>query len=78
MNRKFIAVPNECILVTGSNGFIGSKVVEKLLDRRIEEAPHAGPQQSLFQLQKRAQELIGLDNVAFAVAFHPLVKPEQH
>jgi hypothetical protein len=53
-------------------------VVEKLLDRRIEEAPHAGSQQSLFQLQKRAQELIGLDNVAFAVAFHPLVKPEQH
>ena len=31
MNRKFIAVSNECILVTGSNGFIGSKVVEKLL-----------------------------------------------
>src|SRR5437773_2140183 len=32
MNRKFIASPKDCILVTGSNGFIGSKVVEKLLD----------------------------------------------
>src|SRR6266478_1407431 len=32
MNRKSIAVPNECILVTGSNGFIGSKVVEELLE----------------------------------------------
>src|SRR5437762_4731176 len=31
MNRKFIASPKDCILVTGSNGFIGSKVVEKLL-----------------------------------------------
>ncbi len=32
MDRKSIALPNECILVTGSNGFIGSKVVEKLLE----------------------------------------------
>jgi nucleoside-diphosphate-sugar epimerase len=32
MNRKFIASPKDCILVTGSNGFIGSKVVEKLLE----------------------------------------------
>ena len=32
MNRKFIASPNECILVTGSNGFIGSKVVQELLE----------------------------------------------
>src|SRR5438067_8648520 len=32
MNRKFIASPNECILVTGSNGFIGSKVVQQLLE----------------------------------------------
>jgi len=32
MNRKFIASPKACILVTGSNGFIGSKVVEKLLE----------------------------------------------
>ena len=32
MNRKSIASPKDCILVTGSNGFIGSKVVEKLLE----------------------------------------------
>ena len=32
MNRKFIGSPKDCILVTGSNGFIGSKVVEKLLE----------------------------------------------
>jgi len=32
MTRKSIAVPNECILVTGSNGFIGSKVVQELLE----------------------------------------------
>ena len=32
MNRKSIASPNDCILVTGSNGFIGTKVVEILLE----------------------------------------------
>ncbi|HUA38739.1 MAG TPA: NAD(P)-dependent oxidoreductase [Candidatus Sulfopaludibacter sp.] len=29
---KFIAVPDDCLLVTGSNGFIGSKVVQTLLE----------------------------------------------
>src|SRR5881227_1649721 len=32
MTRKSVASPKDCILVTGSNGFIGSKVVEKLLE----------------------------------------------
>src|SRR5438270_5048298 len=32
MSRKSIASPNDCILVTGSNGFIGTKVVEILLE----------------------------------------------
>src|SRR5438874_11669735 len=32
MNRKSIASPKDCILVTGSNGFIGTKVVENLLE----------------------------------------------
>ena len=32
MNRKSIASPKDCILVTGSNGFIGTKVVEILLE----------------------------------------------
>jgi nucleoside-diphosphate-sugar epimerase len=32
MNSEHIVSPNERILVTGSNGFIGSKVVEKLLE----------------------------------------------
>jgi nucleoside-diphosphate-sugar epimerase len=32
MNVQCITSPNDCILVTGSNGFIGSKVVEILLE----------------------------------------------
>src|SRR5438874_3236841 len=32
MNRKSIASPDDCILVTGSNGFIRTKVVEILLE----------------------------------------------
>ncbi len=31
-NSRFIVAPSDCILVTGSNGFIGAKVVQKLLD----------------------------------------------
>src|SRR6266581_2000747 len=32
MSSEYIALPGDQILVTGSNGFIGSKVVEKLLE----------------------------------------------
>src|SRR5437660_5259508 len=32
LNSDYIVSRDECILVTGSNGFIGSKVVEKLLE----------------------------------------------
>ena len=32
MSSEYIALAAERILVTGSNGFIGSKVVEKLLE----------------------------------------------
>ena len=32
MNSEYIALHDDRILVTGSNGFIGSKVVEKLLE----------------------------------------------
>src|SRR6266566_4814947 len=32
MSSEYIASPGDRILVTGSNGFIGSKVVEKLLE----------------------------------------------
>ena len=32
MSSEYIASPDDRILVTGSNGFIGSKVVEKLLE----------------------------------------------
>src|SRR6266403_3781334 len=35
MNSEHIALPGDRILVTGSNGFIGSKVVEKLLEYRF-------------------------------------------
>lgn len=33
MNTPYIVTPDDCILVTGSNGFIGAKVVESLLER---------------------------------------------
>ena len=32
MNSEFIVSPSDSVLLTGSNGFIGSKVVEKLLE----------------------------------------------
>src|ERR1700737_3278396 len=32
MSSEYIASPGDRILVTGSNGFIGAKVVEKLLE----------------------------------------------
>jgi nucleoside-diphosphate-sugar epimerase len=32
MNRESIASPKDCILITGSNGFIGTKVVQLLLE----------------------------------------------
>ncbi len=35
MSSEYIALPGDRILVTGSNGFIGSKVVEKLLEYRF-------------------------------------------
>ena len=32
MSNEYIVSPTDCILVTGSNGFIGSRVVEILLE----------------------------------------------
>lgn len=32
MDRDFIVTPDDCLLVTGSNGFIGTRVVKRLLE----------------------------------------------
>jgi nucleoside-diphosphate-sugar epimerase len=32
MNARYLVEPSDCLLVTGSNGFIGAKVVENLLE----------------------------------------------
>ena len=64
MDRKSIALPHERILVTGSNGFIGAKVVEVLL-----EDGHANlrcfirPSSQLDRLEKALSPFISGKNV---------------
>src|SRR5438874_4239159 len=68
MNRKSIALPNECILVTGSNGFIGSKVVEKLLEYGFTTVRClVRPSSKLDRLKKLLGEVHARQNVEFVV-----------
>src|SRR5216110_1188564 len=68
MNRKFIASPKDCILVTGSNGFIGSKVVEKLLECGFANLRcFVRPSSKLDRLKKLLGEAHAGQNVEFVI-----------
>src|SRR6266550_2658732 len=68
MNRKFIASPKDCILVTGSNGFIGSKVVEKLLKCGFANLRClVRPSSKLDRLKKLLGEVHAGQNVEFVI-----------
>src|SRR5947209_2817920 len=68
MNRKFIASPKDCILVTGSNGFIGSKVVEKLLEWGFTTVRClVRPSSKLDRLKKLLGEVHARQNVEFVI-----------
>jgi nucleoside-diphosphate-sugar epimerase len=68
MNRKFIGSPKDCILVTGSNGFIGSKVVEKLLECGFTTVRClVRPSSKLDRLKKLVGEVHARQNVEFVI-----------
>ena len=68
MNRKFIASPKDCILVTGSNGFIGSKVVERLLEYGFTTVRClVRPSSKLDRLKKLVHEVHARPNVEFVI-----------
>ena len=68
MNRKSIASPKDCILVTGSNGFIGSKVVEKLLEYGFANLRClVRPSSKLDRLKKLLGEVHARQNVEFVI-----------
>src|SRR5436305_11532968 len=68
MNRNFIASPKDCILVTGSNGFIGSKVVEKLLEYGFTTVRClVRPSSKLDRLKKLLGEVHARQSVEFVI-----------
>jgi len=68
VNRKFIVSPKDCILVTGSNGFIGSNVVEKLLEYRFANLRcFVRPSSKLDRLEKLLGEAHARQNVEVVV-----------
>src|SRR5437870_3342623 len=68
MNRKFIVSPKDCILVTGSNGFIGSKVVEKLLEYGFANLRcFVRPSSKLDRLEKLLGKVHARQNVEFVI-----------
>src|SRR6266403_3083366 len=68
MNGKSIASPKDCILVTGSNGFIGSKVVEKLLVSGFTTVRClVRPSSKLDRLKKLLAEVCAHQNVEFVI-----------
>src|SRR5207248_9478242 len=68
MNRKSIDVPNECILVTGSNGFIGSKVVQEVLEYGFTTVRClVRPSSKLDRLKKLLREVHARPNVEFVI-----------
>src|SRR5205085_3047989 len=68
MNRKSIASPKDCILVTGSNGFTGSKVVEKLLEYGFTNVRClVRPSSKLDRLKRLLGEVHARQNVEFVI-----------
>jgi nucleoside-diphosphate-sugar epimerase len=68
MNSKFIASPKDCILVTGSNGFIGSKVVQELLEYGFANLRcFVRPSSKLDRLKKLLGEVHARQNVEFVI-----------
>src|SRR6266480_4407823 len=68
MNRKSIVSPNDCILVTGSNGFIGSKVVQELLEYGFANLRcFVRPSSKLDRLKKLLGEVHARQNVEFVI-----------
>src|SRR5207237_6661559 len=68
MTRKSVASPKECILVTGSNGFIGSKVVEKLLEYGFTNVRClVRPSSKLDRLKRLLGEVHARQNVEFVI-----------
>jgi len=68
MNRKFSGSPKDCILVTGSNGFIGSKVVQELLEYGFANLRcFVRPSSKLDRLKKLLGEVHARQNVEFVI-----------
>jgi len=68
MTRKSVASPKDCILVTGSNGFIGSKVVEKLLEYGFTNVRClVRPSSKLDRLKRLLGEVHARQNVEFVI-----------
>src|SRR5258708_106749 len=68
MNRNYMASPNDCILVTGSNGFIGSKVVQEFLEYGFANLRClVRPSSKLDRLKKLLDEVHARQNVEFVI-----------
>src|SRR5438045_9362425 len=68
MTRKSVASPKDCILVTGSNGFIGSKVVQELLEYGFTTVRClVRPSSKLDRMKKLLGEVHACQNVEFVI-----------
>src|SRR5204863_9386939 len=68
MSSEYIASPKDCILVTGSNGFIGSKVVQELLEYGFTTVRClVRPSSKLDRLKKLLREVHARPNVEFVI-----------
>lgn len=67
MSEDYIISPTDKILVTGSNGFIGAKVVECLLEYGFSNIRcFVRPSSKLDRLEKALKRYPGVENVEFA------------